>query len=445
MAIRFANNAKAYLAAPITSADTQIEVGANEAFQFSTDSADYILATLDDGTNLEIVRVTSTQGGTLLNVLRGQESTTARSFDATTLIENRLTAGSMDQFVSNGSDEASSLYIADPSDSGAASAQESLILLGGASGSAFRATSLGSGANAAGNNSTAVGYGASGTGDGGVAVGANSSATDASVAVGLGAQSFNDRGIAIGNGAVVNGSDGLSLGGNAPHANQMVEGNLKGEYAECKYAARFPMPLRAPLDASGQVRGTEGYMSQECLIWSGHMEVATGYDWASLPPTIAFGQVVSGGGYRFALFVDGGANTQPKTSTEPTWTSSYSTGFQNNSVSSFYRTHDDQARLRVGTAQRRFMPLQVGVVCQHTSSTNTQTFDFSLDNSWGDTLLTVTGCDATTLSNFRTYDIPATAGRMSEYVDINIDTRAVLDSIVVQFWVRGITIYTMVG
>ena len=445
MAIRFSNNAKAYLANSITTADTQIEVGANEAFQFSTDSADYILATLDDGTNLEIVRVTSTQGGTLLNVLRAQEGTTARSFGATTLIENRLTAGSMDQFVSNGSDEASSLYIADPSDSGAASAQESLILLGGASGSAFRATSLGSGANAAGNNSTAVGYGASGTGDGGVAVGANSAARDASVAVGLGAQSFNDRGIAIGNGAFVNGSDSLSLGGNAPHTNQMVEGNLKGEYAECKYAARFPMPLRAPLDASGQVRGTEGYMSQECLIWSGHMEVATGYDWASLPATMGFGQVVSGGGYRFALFVDGGANTQPKTSTEPAWTSSYSTGFQNNSVSNFYRTHDDQARLRVGTAQRLFMPLQVGVVCQHMSANTSQTFDFSVDNAWGDTLLTVTGSDATTLYEYRTYDIPATAGRMSQYVDINIDTRAVLDSIVVQFWVRGITIYTMAG
>ncbi len=443
MAIRFANNAKAYLVNPITSVDTQIEVGTNEAYQFSTDTADYILATLDDGTNLEIVRVTSTQGSNLLNVTRGQEGTTARSFDATTLVENRLTAGSMDQFISNSSNEPSSLYIADPADSGAATAQESLVVLGGASGSAFRATSLGSGANAAGDNGVAVGFGASGTGDGGVAVGANSVAQDASVAVGLSASSYNDRGIAIGNGAIVNGADGLSLGGNAPHANQMVEGNLKGEYAECKYAARFPMPLRAPLDASGQVRGTEGYMSQECLIWSGHMEVATGYDWASLPSTMGFGQVVSGGGYRFALFVDGGSNTQPKTSTEPTWTSSYTTGFENNAVSSFYRTHDDQARLRVGTSQRLFIPLQVGVVCQHMSASNSQTFDFSVDNAWGDTLLTVAGSDATTLYEYRTYDIPATAGRMSEYVDINIDTRAVLDSIVVQFWVRGITIYTM--
>lgn len=55
------------------------------------------MVTLDDGVYVEIVKVFGVSGNTLTGCVRGQEGTTARSFVATTKVENRLTASSIQQ------------------------------------------------------------------------------------------------------------------------------------------------------------------------------------------------------------------------------------------------------------------------------------------------------------------------------------------------------------
>lgn len=93
MGIKLANNAFATLAAGINSSATSITVASGQGARFPTLSAgDYFYATLiDTSNNLEIIKCTA-RSTDVLTVVRGQESTTARTYSAGDRIEIRLTA-----------------------------------------------------------------------------------------------------------------------------------------------------------------------------------------------------------------------------------------------------------------------------------------------------------------------------------------------------------------
>jgi len=96
MAVQFANNAYATLAAGVASSDTSITLTSGQGARFpSLSGSDYFYATLiDTSNNLEIVKVTA-RASDVLTVTRGQESTTARAFVAGDRIELRVTAAGL--------------------------------------------------------------------------------------------------------------------------------------------------------------------------------------------------------------------------------------------------------------------------------------------------------------------------------------------------------------
>lgn len=98
MAQLFTNNAATTLAAAITTTgQTSITVQTGKGALFpNPTSPDFALLTLDDGTNIEIVKLTARSTDTL-TIVRAQESTTAQaSFAATTTkVELRFTAGTI--------------------------------------------------------------------------------------------------------------------------------------------------------------------------------------------------------------------------------------------------------------------------------------------------------------------------------------------------------------
>jgi hypothetical protein len=93
MGIKVANNAFATLAAGISDSATSITVASGQGARFPTLGAgDYFYATLVDTANqLEIVKCTA-RSGDALTVVRAQESTVARAYDAGDRIEIRITA-----------------------------------------------------------------------------------------------------------------------------------------------------------------------------------------------------------------------------------------------------------------------------------------------------------------------------------------------------------------
>jgi hypothetical protein len=93
MGIKFANSAFATLAAGINSSVTSITLTTGQGARFpSLAGGDYFFATLiDTSNNLEIVKCTA-RATDVLTVVRGQESTTARSFATGDRIELRVTA-----------------------------------------------------------------------------------------------------------------------------------------------------------------------------------------------------------------------------------------------------------------------------------------------------------------------------------------------------------------
>ena len=79
MGVVFTNNAETTLAAAITSTSaTSISVTSSSTFP-AIQAGEHFYATLDDGTNNEIVKVTGVSG-TTWTVLRASDSTTARTF-----------------------------------------------------------------------------------------------------------------------------------------------------------------------------------------------------------------------------------------------------------------------------------------------------------------------------------------------------------------------------
>ena len=95
----FANDIVTTTAAAITSSASTITVasGTGNAMP-APDSTQWFVATLTDGTNVEIVKVTN-RSGDVLTVSRGQEGTTARDWPAGTLLTIAITANTASNWV----------------------------------------------------------------------------------------------------------------------------------------------------------------------------------------------------------------------------------------------------------------------------------------------------------------------------------------------------------
>lgn len=99
----FANNAKSTLAAPITSADLQIQVADVSRFPV-LGQYEYFLATIEVGSQIEIIRVTSVSGNNFYcsSVTdRGVEGTSPSSFPVGARIECRVTRDTLARFSTN--------------------------------------------------------------------------------------------------------------------------------------------------------------------------------------------------------------------------------------------------------------------------------------------------------------------------------------------------------
>lgn len=104
--IRFANNVSTQLTKPVATDDSTIEVRSlTHSLVWPNISAtgDYFLIVIDDieSSTWEIMKCTKVQvngDATVLTVERGLEGTTATTFNAGSVVENRLTAGTLDAF-----------------------------------------------------------------------------------------------------------------------------------------------------------------------------------------------------------------------------------------------------------------------------------------------------------------------------------------------------------
>jgi len=94
----FANNAASTLASSILAGDLSLTVATGEGALFPSPSGgDYFHATLDDGVNIEIVRVTARSSDTL-TIVRAQQGTAAAAFGAGTAVQIRITANTLTRF-----------------------------------------------------------------------------------------------------------------------------------------------------------------------------------------------------------------------------------------------------------------------------------------------------------------------------------------------------------
>lgn len=94
----YSNNARTTLSANITNSTTTLPVVSSIGFPSLTSAGDHFFITLDDGANIEIVKVTSVVGNSFQGCVRGWEGTTGFAFLSSTSVENRLTAGSITNF-----------------------------------------------------------------------------------------------------------------------------------------------------------------------------------------------------------------------------------------------------------------------------------------------------------------------------------------------------------
>jgi len=100
MAVVYSNNSSTALSSGITNSATSIAVGSVTGFP-TLSGSDYYYATLANVTNtkIEIVKVTAA-AGTTLTVVRGQDNTTAVSFDASDNLQLRVTAATLESATS---------------------------------------------------------------------------------------------------------------------------------------------------------------------------------------------------------------------------------------------------------------------------------------------------------------------------------------------------------
>jgi hypothetical protein len=104
MDIKFANNASSQLVAGISETDTELSIipGTGALFPFMNADTDYFMITVTDtGTgDFEIMKVTE-KVTDAFTVVRAQEGTLARAFPQNCIVENRLTAGSIDRILND--------------------------------------------------------------------------------------------------------------------------------------------------------------------------------------------------------------------------------------------------------------------------------------------------------------------------------------------------------
>lgn len=97
MAQKFANAARAYLAASVTDTDTAITTTGGGSLFPVAGGADWFKAVLQDETGIEIVKCTAhTSGATGYTIVRGQDGTTARAFAAGSVFGLRITAADIE-------------------------------------------------------------------------------------------------------------------------------------------------------------------------------------------------------------------------------------------------------------------------------------------------------------------------------------------------------------
>lgn len=100
MSLMFANNASATLATTLEIGDTTIILNSTEGSAFPSPSGGntFLVTIQDQDGNLEICECTS-RSSDILTVTRAQEGTTAKEFAVGAVVEMRVTAGMLDEFL----------------------------------------------------------------------------------------------------------------------------------------------------------------------------------------------------------------------------------------------------------------------------------------------------------------------------------------------------------
>jgi len=96
-----ANNAYSTLASGIASGDLSLTVASGHGARFRTVGSDFYFLTLDDGANIEIVKVTALSTDTF-TIVRAQQGTSATSFSTGTSVEQRLTRETLETLQAGG-------------------------------------------------------------------------------------------------------------------------------------------------------------------------------------------------------------------------------------------------------------------------------------------------------------------------------------------------------
>src|SRR6188768_2945330 len=99
MTLKFANFGTALLAAPITATDTALTITSGSEVNFPTMAAGewFPLVVIDASARREVMRCTG-RVTNVLTVVRGQESTPARTYPAGSRVDARLTAAALAAF-----------------------------------------------------------------------------------------------------------------------------------------------------------------------------------------------------------------------------------------------------------------------------------------------------------------------------------------------------------
>ena len=97
MAVLLKNNAGTTLSGDINNSTTSIGVASSSSFPSSIGS-DYFYATIDDSTNVEIVKVTAISG-TTWTVVRAQDNTSAQAFSSGDNVQLRMNVKTLEDYV----------------------------------------------------------------------------------------------------------------------------------------------------------------------------------------------------------------------------------------------------------------------------------------------------------------------------------------------------------
>lgn len=239
----FTNNGTTALDGAITNSATTINVTDGTVFG-SPSANEYQLLTIDDGTNIEIVKLTS-RTVDALTVVRAQEGTSGTAFASGITIEGRATKGTFERLAQNVATGTDSVVIGPDNidatghpdcvviGSGCTVAEQDNVIIGRncsasstngvaigeaawINASCNDAVSVGAGATCYGPASVSIGDGATSTGSTGysaIAIGHSANAAaDGTIAIGENAHADSANGISIGNETDVNGADSIAIG-----------------------------------------------------------------------------------------------------------------------------------------------------------------------------------------------------------------------------------------